>query len=78
MLLINVYQEGQILNNSTDVGYDIRTTCIFSADEIINIHDLKRQIHVSLKLLPSHFNITISALINTTPSGSSDFLVYLG
>jgi hypothetical protein len=42
-------------------GYDIRAACIFSTDETISIHDLKRQIHVGLKLLSSHFNITISA-----------------
>jgi hypothetical protein len=79
MLLINVYHGGQILNTSTGVGYDICVACTFSADEIINIHDLKRQIHVGLKLLSSHFNITISAWISTAPSSSSVFfIVYLG
>jgi hypothetical protein len=62
-----VYHEGQIPNTSTGVSYDIRAACTFSADETINIHDLKRQIYVDLKLLSSHFNITISARINTTP-----------
>jgi hypothetical protein len=65
MLLINVYYRGQILNTSTGAGYDIRAACTFSIDETISIHDLKRQIHVSLKMLPSHFNIIISARINT-------------
>jgi hypothetical protein len=79
MLLNNVYHEGQILNTSTDVGYDIRVVCIFSTDKTISIHDLKRQIHVGLKLLPNHFNITISARINTGRSGSDIFfIVYLG
>jgi hypothetical protein len=31
----------------------------------ISIHDLKRQIHVGLELLLSHFNLIISARINT-------------
>jgi hypothetical protein len=43
-LLINVYHGGQILNTSTSVGYDIRAVYTFSADETINLHDLKRQI----------------------------------
>jgi hypothetical protein len=60
-----VYHEGQILNTLIDVGYDIRAACIFFVDEIISIHDLKMQIHVGLKLLSSHFNITISVRINT-------------
>jgi hypothetical protein len=53
ILLINVYYEGQILNTSTGVGYDIRVACTFSADETINLCDLKRQIHAGLELLPS-------------------------
>jgi hypothetical protein len=64
MLLINVHHGGQILNTSTSVSYDIRVACTFSVDEIISIHDLKRQIYVGLKLLPSHFNISTSAQIN--------------
>jgi hypothetical protein len=66
MMLINVYHGGQILNTSTGVSYDIHVVCTFSADKIINIHDLKSQIYISLKLLSSHFSITISARINTT------------
>jgi hypothetical protein len=65
MLLINVYHGGQILNTSTSVGYDIR--------------DLKRQIHICLKMLRSHFNINISAQINTaSPSSTGFFIIYLG
>jgi hypothetical protein len=75
MLLINVYNEVQILNTSTDVGYDIRVTCIFSTDKTINLRDLKRQIHASLELLTSQFNISISARINTTPAGLDDFFL---
>jgi hypothetical protein len=48
--------------------------CTFSTDETINIHDLKIQIHVGLKLLLSHFNMIISAWINTAQSGSGAFL----
>jgi hypothetical protein len=78
-LLINVYHEGQILNTSTGMGYDIRVACTFSADEIINLRDLKRQIHGGLELLPSQFSISISARINTAPADSGDFfMVYLG
>jgi hypothetical protein len=73
MLLINVYHGGEILNTSTNVGYDIRAACTFSADEIINLRDLKRQIHASLELLPNQFNISISARINTAPEGSGGF-----
>jgi hypothetical protein len=73
MLLFDVYHRGQILNISTDAGYDIRAACIFSADNTISIHDLKRQTHVGLKLLVSHFNITISARINTVQLGSGVF-----
>jgi hypothetical protein len=79
MLPINVYHGCQILNISTDMDYDIRAKCTFSADETINIHNLKKQIHVGLKLLPSHFNITISARINTVSLDSGVFfIVYLG
>jgi hypothetical protein len=79
ILLINVYHGGQILNTSTGVGYDIRVACTFSADETINLHDLKRQIHAGLELLPSQFTISISARINTAPTGSGDFFIaYFG
>jgi hypothetical protein len=60
------------------VGYDIRAACTFSADETINLRDLKRQIHAGLELLPSQFNISISAWINTVPAVSHVFCtVYL-
>jgi hypothetical protein len=79
MLLINVYHGGQILNISTVVSYDICAACKFSADETINLRDLKRQIHAGLELLPSQFSISISAWINTVPANSSDFFIaYLG
>jgi hypothetical protein len=74
-----VYHGSQILNTSTGVGYDILVACTFSADETINLRDLKRQIHAGLELLPSQFNISISAWINTVPAGSSGFFIaYLG
>jgi hypothetical protein len=73
----NVYRGSQIINTSTDVGYDIRAACTFSADETISIYDLKRQIHVSLKLLPSHFNISISARMNTASPDSDEFFYSL-
>jgi hypothetical protein len=79
MLLINVYHGGQILNTSTSVGYDIRAMCTFSANKIINLRDLKRQIHTGLELLSSQFNISINAQINIAPAGSDDFFItYLG
>jgi hypothetical protein len=65
IMLINMYHGGQILNTSTGVDYDIHVACTFSADETINLCDLKRQIHTSLELLPNQFNISISARINT-------------
>jgi hypothetical protein len=68
MLLINVYHVSQMLNTLTDADYDIHVTCIFSTDETISIYDLKRWIHVGLKSLSSHFNITIIARINTAQS----------
>jgi hypothetical protein len=78
-LLINVYHGGQILNTSTGTGYDIHAACTFSADETINLRDLKRQIHAGLELLPSQFNISIRARINTAPADSSYFFIaYLG
>jgi hypothetical protein len=73
MLLINVYHGGQILNTSTSMDYDIRVACTFSADETINLRDLKRQIHTGLELLPSQFSISISARINTAPADSGVF-----
>jgi hypothetical protein len=69
-----MYHGGQILNTSTGMGYNIRAACTFSADEIINFRDLKRQIHADLELLPSQFNISISARINTASAGSGIFL----
>jgi hypothetical protein len=79
MLLINVYHGGQIMNTSIDVGYDIRAACTFSADEIINLRDLERQIHAGLELLPKQFSISISTRINTALAGSGDFFIaYLG
>jgi hypothetical protein len=74
MLLINVYHGGQILNTSTSTGYNIHAACTFSADETINLRDLKIQIHAGLELLPSQFNISIRARINTAPAGSDGFL----
>jgi hypothetical protein len=79
MLLINVYHVGQILKTSTGTDYDIHAACIFSADETINLCDLKRQINAGLELLPNQFNISISAWINTAPASSGDFFIaYLG
>jgi hypothetical protein len=79
MLLINVYHGGQIMNTSTGTGYDIHAACTFSANETINLRDLKRQIHAGLELLPSQFNISIRAQINTALAGSGDFFIpYLG
>jgi hypothetical protein len=79
MLLINVYHGGQILKISHGTDYDIQVACIFSADETINLRDLKRHIHSGLEMLPSQFNISISAWINITPTGSSVFFIaYLG
>jgi hypothetical protein len=72
-----VYHGGQILNTSTGLSYDIRAACTFSADETINFHDLKRQIHVGLELLPNQYTISISARINTTLAGSGDFFYSL-
>jgi hypothetical protein len=60
------------------VGYDIRAAYTFSADETINICDLKRQIHAGLELLLSQFNISINARINTVPAGSGDFYSLFG
>jgi hypothetical protein len=59
------------------MGYDIHVKCTFSADETINLRDLKRQIHAGLELLPSQFNISIREQINTTPAGSGDFFYSL-
>jgi hypothetical protein len=60
------------------VVYDIRVACTFSVDEMINLHDLRRQIRAGLELLSNQFNISISARINTGPAGSGDFfIVYL-
>jgi hypothetical protein len=74
-----VYHGDQILNTSTDMGYDIRVACTFSVDETINLRDLKMHIHVGLELLPNQFTISISARINTAPVGSGDFFIaYLG
>jgi hypothetical protein len=79
MLLINVYHGGQILKTSTGTDYDIHAACTFSADEPINLRDLKRQIHAGLELLPSQFNISISVRINTALAGSVVFFIaYLG
>jgi hypothetical protein len=69
MLLINVYHGGQILNTLTGTDYDIHAACTFTADETINLRDLKRHIHVGLELLPSQFNISIRIQINTAPAG---------
>jgi hypothetical protein len=75
MLLINVYHGGQILKTSTGTDYDIHAACTFSANKAINLRDLKRQIHAGLELLPSQFNISISARINTAPVGSGSFFI---
>jgi hypothetical protein len=75
-LLINVYHGGQILNILTGVGYHIRAMCTFSANETINLCDLKKQIHAGLELLPSQFNIYISARINTALAGSGGVFFY--
>jgi hypothetical protein len=42
MLLINMYHGGQILKTSHGTDYDIQAMCTFSADETINLRDLKR------------------------------------
>jgi hypothetical protein len=60
MLLINVYHGGQILNISTVVGYDIYAACIFSVNETINLHDLKRQYHTGLEMFPIQYTIVRS------------------
>jgi hypothetical protein len=75
--MINVYHKGQILNTSTGVGYNICAACTFSADETINLRDLKMHIHAGLELLPSQFNISINARINTAPTDSGNFFYSL-
>jgi hypothetical protein len=45
----------------------------FSIHETISIYDLKRQIHVSLKMFSSYFNIIINARINTVQPDLGDF-----
>jgi hypothetical protein len=51
---------------------------IFS-DEILNLCDLKRQIHAGLELLPRQFTISISAQFNIALAGSGGFFIaYLG
>jgi hypothetical protein len=77
MLLINMYHRGQIMNTSIGVGYDIRAVCTSSGDETISIHDLKNHIHVDLELLHNHFNIIISARINTVPPSLGGFFYNL-
>jgi hypothetical protein len=72
-----VYHGGQILNNSTGVGYDILVACTFSVGETINMRELMRQIHASLELFSSQFNISIIAQINTPPAGSGGFFYSL-
>jgi hypothetical protein len=32
-----VYHRGKILNTSTNVGFDIHVTCIFSGNDTINL-----------------------------------------
>jgi hypothetical protein len=67
------------LKTSHGTDYDIQAACTFYPDETINLRDLKRQIYADLELLPSQFNISISARINTAPAGLSDFFIaYLG
>jgi hypothetical protein len=51
MLLINVYHGDQILKTSHGTDYDIQAACTFSADEAINLRDLKRQIHAGLEMV---------------------------
>jgi hypothetical protein len=65
------------MNTSTSTGYDIHVKCTFSADETINLRDLKRQIHAGLVLLPIQFNISIREQINTAPAGSADYFYSL-
>jgi hypothetical protein len=59
------------------VGYNIRAACTFSVNEIINLRDLKMQIHAGLESLPSQFSISISAQISTALTGSGDFFYNL-
>jgi hypothetical protein len=75
MLLINVYHRCQILSTSTDTGYNICAICTFFANDTISIYDLKRRINVNLEIFPSHFNLIISARINTAQPSSGDFLI---
>jgi hypothetical protein len=74
MLLINMYHGDKFLNTLTDVGYFICAACIFSAEDTINLHDLRRQIHAGLEMFPSQFNINISARINTAQTDLDDYL----
>jgi hypothetical protein len=43
----------------------------FFANDIVSLHDLRRLIYVSLEFIHSHFNLTISARINTAQPGSN-------
>jgi hypothetical protein len=52
--------------------------CTFSVNETINLRDLKRPIHAVLELLPSQFNISISARINNAPASSGVFYSLFG
>jgi hypothetical protein len=50
MLLINVCHRDKILNTLIIMGYVIYVVCIFFIEDTINLHDLRKQIHIGLKI----------------------------
>ena len=77
MLLINVFYGGQILNTPTGINYDIPAACTLPVNDRISLEEMRRQVYVGLKLLPSQFNLKIRARINTPQPGYGNYFYTL-
>ena len=61
MVVINVYHGRQSREESPNFTFPVIGT--------ISLVDLRKQIHAGLQILPSQFDLTISAHLNTAPPG---------
>ena len=62
-VIINVYHRREISD---------APTCTFPVSDATSLDELRKHIYVSIHLLPSQFDLTINARLNTTPPDSAE------
>ena len=76
LILINIFYGGEIVHTPYGVDYSKNAKCTLVINDDTNVLELRSQIYGGLKLIPSKFNITINARINTAQDGTNNYSLY--